>query len=1320
MIPLSHAQQRLWFLDRLHGSDPAYHLPVVLRLRGPLDRTALRLALGDVVARHESLRTVFPDVDGVPCQHILDLPADGPQLRVTAVDPAEIDARIQVVASAPFVLAEAPPLRADLFVCSVDDSVLLLTLHHIIADGWSIDVLLRDLAAAYRARSEGLGPPGWAELPVQYADFTLWQGELLGDRTDPESVAARQLDYWRRALDGVSTALPLPTDSPRPAFSSHRGAGVPVEWDAGRHRKLMDLARRHNCTVYMVVQAALCGLLCRMGAGVDIPLGAVTAGRTDEALDDLVGFFVNTLVLRADLSGDPSFAELLHRIRDVDLEAYAHQDLPFDLLVEVLNPPRSVDRHPFFQVMLAFDTRVDQDLDFGAVTAERPAVDVPGAKADLNLQLTEIVDAGGVPRGISGVLEYATDIFRADTVELLAVRLSRFLDAVVDAPDLPISAGSLLTPGERKQVLDDWNDTARQTPVTTLPAAFRAQAARTPDGIALVSATGTLTYAELDLRTDDLARRLRGLGAGPGTTVAVGLPRSAALVVALLAVVKAGSAYLPLDPGHPDERIRMMLYDARPVCVLSDPELRTRLEGSEFRLVTLDDLTADATVAAGDLPDPGSELQPRDSAYVIYTSGSTGRPKGVIVSHAAIDNRLRWMQAAYPLTASDRVLQKTSSGFDVSVWEFFWPLRVGAALVVAGPDEHRDPAALVRTIVANGVTVMHFVPSMLNLFRTEPTAVRCGGLRRVFCSGEALPREAVDAFHQVLPGVALTNLYGPTEAAVDVTYHDCVPGESGAVPIGRPVWNTQVRVLDDRLDPCPVGLVGELYLSGVQLADGYLARPGLTSTRFVADPYGPPGRRMYRTGDRVRWTPDGELVFLGRADDQVKLRGQRIEPGEVEAALMADETVGGACVVIREDTPGDQRLVGYVTPARPQASGTVDPQALLAGLGDVLPGHLVPAAVVVLDEFPLSGNGKLDRRVLPPPPVSVRRSREPRTTVEQRLVQLFAEVVGVPGAGVEDDFFQLGGHSMLAVQLARRIRAELAVDLPLQSILRHPTPAALARQVSSSHTEEEVFGPVLELRRAGPDEPLFLVHPCAGLSWCYLRVLEYLGRGRSVYALQARGFAEAIAGGPLPALPESIPEMAADYLAQIRKIQRDGPYHLVGWSFGGLVAHNIATRLERAGDQVASVVVLDGYPDVAGEDTDGELLRVALHNVLGVPPGDALGDARDPDDLTSRSLDEVRQCFPPLADAGDHAIRAALRIGLNNVRLQRRFVPDLLRGDMTLVAAQGEDPAAWQRFVAGRLTVLRHDAEHHDFFSSAAEETGRLLAGALRAAGSGR
>ncbi|GIG88026.1 non-ribosomal peptide synthetase [Plantactinospora endophytica] len=1311
MIPLSHAQQRLWFLDRLYGADPTYHLPVVLRLRGPLDRAALRAALGDVIARHESLRTVFPDTDGTPWQRVLAAPAEGPELTVTAVAPTELDAHIQAAASAPFVLADEPPLRADLFVSAAADAVLLLTLHHIVADGWSIEVLLRDLATAYRSRSGGAGPPDWPELPVQYADYTLWQRELLGDRHDPESVAGRQLGYWRDTLAGAPAALPLPVDRPRSAVAGHPGAGVAVDWDADRHRELLHLARQQNCTVFMVVQAALCALLCRMGAGTDIPLGTVTAGRTDEALDDLVGFFVNTLVLRTDLSGDPSFTELLHRVRGVALPAYAHQDLPFDLLVEELNPPRSADRHPFFQVMLAFDTRVRQELDFGAVTVERPAVDVPAAKADLNLQLTEHVDADGTPRGISGVLEYAADIFRAETAGLLADRLSRLLDAAVRAPGLPISAHSLLTPDERDQVLASWNDTARQLPVTTLPAAFRAQAARTPQATALVSAHGSLTYAELDQQSDRLAGGLRELGAGPGTVVAVGLPRSAALVVSLLAVVKAGAAYLPLAPGDPDERLRMMLHDARPVCVLGDRELCTRLDGGEVRVVTPDELTTDPAPGTGEASGTGPALRPGHPAYVIYTSGSTGRPKGVVVSHAAIDNRLRWMQAACPLAADDRVLQKTPSGFDVSVWEFFWPLRVGATLVVAGPDEHRDPAALAGTIVDRHVTIVHFVPSMLDLFLTEPAAARCAGLRRVFCSGEALPRESVLTFHQVLPGVALTNLYGPTEAAVDVTRHDCVPGEQGPVPIGRPVWNTQVRVLDDRLAPCPVGLAGELYLSGVQLADGYLARTALTSTRFVADPYGPPGSRMYRTGDRVRWTPDGVLVFLGRADDQVKLRGQRVEPGEVEAALLAEESVGGACVVVREDTPGDQRLVGYVTPAAgPSARGSVHPQALLASLADVLPGHLVPATVVVLDRLPLSPNGKLDRRALPPPPVDVRPGRAPGTRVERALVRLYAELLGVPEVGVEDDFFRLGGHSMLAVRLVRRIRAELAVNLPVQSIFRHPTPAALARQLSRSEAAEKAFGPVLELRSDGPGEPLFLVHPGTGLSWCYFRILEFLGTGRPVHALQARGFAEAVAGDPLPAPPRTVDEMAADYLAQIRKIQPAGPYHLAGWSFGGLVAHRMATRLEQEGDRVAALVVLDGYPEPPGAETASRPLREALHNVLGVPPDDAAGNARNPAELDGRVLDEVRRRFPPLADANDHGIRAALRIGMNNLRLQYAFVPELLRGDMTLVAARSGNPSTWQRFVAGRLTVLNLDVGHHDLFSTGAAETGRLLA----------
>ncbi|HWS39614.1 MAG TPA: amino acid adenylation domain-containing protein [Actinoplanes sp.] len=1308
MIPLSYAQKRLWFLDRLHGSEATYHLPVALRLRGALDQSALQAALQDLVGRHESLRTTFPDTAGSPpYQHVLDPVANWPRLAVSTVTAAELDSHLRAAAAAPLTLTAEPPLRCNLFVLSATDSVLLLTLHHIIADGWSIEVLLRDLARAYRSRSGGSGPPDWAQLPVQYTDYTLWQRELLGDREDSQSLIGRQLTYWRQTLAGVPAALPLPDDRPHPAIAGRSGAGVPIDWDVNRHRALQHLARQHGCTVFMVLQAALCGLLYRAGAGTDIPVGAVIAGRTDEALDDLVGFFVNTVVLRADLSGDPSFAELLRRVREVDLQAYAHQDLPFDLLVEELNPPRPADGNPFFQVMLAFDTRLEQQLHFGAVTAQRWAVDVPGAKADLNLQLTEHVDTDGAPLGISGSLEYVTSRFAEDTARRLASWLSRILDAVVLAPELPISRVPLLGPGERGQVLSDWNDTIQPLPVSTLPESFRAQAVRTPAATALIWGSRSLTYAQLDLRTDELARGLRELGAGPGTIVAVAMPRSADLVMSLLAVAKAGSAYLPLDPAHPDERLRMMLEDARPVCVLGGPDLYRRLGGGDLEVVTLDDLPVATPEGAGDPAGP----RPQHPAYVIYTSGSTGRPKGVVVSHAAIDNRLRWMQSAYPLTADDRVLQKTPSGFDVSVWEFFWPMRVGAALVVAGPEEHRDPAALVRTIVEHGVTTTHFVPSMLNLFLSEPTASRCDSLRRVFCSGEALPREAAQTFHHLLPGAALTNLYGPTEAAVDVTYHDCVPGEDGPVPIGRPVWNTQVRVLDDGLEPCPIGLAGELYISGAQLADGYLARPPLTSTRFVADPYGPPGTRMYRTGDRVRWTPDGELVFLGRTDDQIKLRGQRVEPGEVVAALLATEMVGNACVMVREDTPGDQRLVAYVTPAAgPEARASVDTQDLIRSLAGLLPDHLVPASVVVLDRLPLSPNGKLDRRALPLPPVRVRQSRQPRSREERVLTRLYAELLGIPDVGVEDDFFRLGGHSMLAVRLARRIHDEMAVDLPVQAIFRHHTPATLAPQLTMIDAADKAFGPVLDIRTGGPGEPIFFVHPGAGLSWCYLRIVEYLAPGRPVHALQARGFAETVIGRPPPAAPRSVLDMAEDYLAQVRKIQPEGPYHLAGWSFGGLVAHSMATQLEHAGDRVASLVVIDGYPEPPGAVDEPHLLREALHNLLGVSP-DIAGELQDPEDLDSRVLDEVRQRFPPLADADDRRIHDALRIGMNNLRLQREFVPEILISDMTLIAARSSDPSAWHQFVAGHLTVLPVEAGHHDLFSIAAEQTGRLLAG---------
>ncbi|WP_328869582.1 amino acid adenylation domain-containing protein [Streptomyces sp. NBC_00287] len=999
-IPLSAAQRRLWLVERIAGGSVAYKFPLVFRLRGALDLDALRAALSDVVGRHETLRTRILEEDGEPYQWIAG--AGEPEFLVADCSEHELAARIEATQRRPFDLSTELPVRAEVLRLGPDDHVVALMLHHIATDEWSDRPFLTDLTTAYLARREGRAPD-WAPLPVQYADYTLWQDTLLGQ------VGAGQLAHWTETLRELPEELPLPLDRPRPDEPTGRGGRVRLELDPGTGRALRELSRATGTSMFMLFQAATAALLHRLGAGEDIPLGAPVAGRADEALNDLVGFFVNTLVLRTDTSGAPTFRELLARVREGDLAAFEHQDLPFDHVVEALNPPRVTGRNPLFQVMLGYHYRPDGDPDVLELPTEWFDMDTGTAKFDLHFTF---VDETG-PGRLLLLLEHALDLCDEATARRLARHLIRLLEQVAADPDLPVRDLDLLDADERHLVIEGWNDTAHEVAPTTLPELFRAQAARTPDALALVFGEQRLTYAELDARVEHTARVLAGMGVGPERTVGVALPRSVELVVALLAVHRAGGAYLPLDAGHPAERLAFTLDDARPVCVIRDA-----LPGG----------------AEGELPAAYDPLSP---AYVIYTSGSTGRPKGVVVPHEGIANRLLWMQDAYGLTAEDRVLQKTPAGFDVSVWEFFWPLITGATLVVAPPEAHRDPARLAALIQEQGVTTAHFVPSMLQVFLEEPAAAHCMGLRQVMCSGEALPLAVAERFHRRLPA-RLHNLYGPTEASVDVTATE-VPTGVGQVTIGRPVWNTRAYILDAALRPVPPGVAGELYLAGVQLARGYLHRPGLTAERFVADPYGGPGARMYRTGDLARWLPDGTLDFLGRTDDQVKLRGMRIEPGEVEAVLARHPSVGHAVVVAHE-----QRLVAYLVPA---AGDTADPAELRRHSAAALPEHMVPAAFVPLCALPLTPNGKLDRSALPVPDFAAESSvgGRPRTPREEILCGLFADALGLPGVGVDDDFFALGGHSLLAMRLAARIRAALGVEVSLRTVFEARTVARLAQ-----------------------------------------------------------------------------------------------------------------------------------------------------------------------------------------------------------------------------------------------------------------------------------
>ncbi|MFI6216865.1 amino acid adenylation domain-containing protein [Nocardia brasiliensis] len=1030
-IPASFAQQRLWFLHRLYGPSATYNVPSAVRLTGPLDVSALGAAVGDVVRRHESLRTVLAEVAGAAVQRI----CASVTVEVPVTEVVDVAAAARDEARRRFDLSADIPLRARLFRVAADEHVLILVLHHSACDGGSLPVLARDLSLAYAARRAGQ-PPEPARRTVQYADYTLWQRELLGDPADPASVSAVQLEYWRAELAGLPEQSTLPPDRPRPKVASHRGDTVAFEVGPELRSAVETLALDRTATASMVLQSVFAVVLHKLGAGADLAIGSPIAGRTDDAAAELVGFFVNTWVLRVAVTHRSTFADVLAQVRSKALHAYANQDLPFEQLTAQLNPARSTAVHPLFQVMFALQNNMFHEFAFPGVRVEPMPVGTGTSRFDLFFALTEV--PGG---GYSGSVEYATDLFDRDTVERLAARFVRILALVVRTPSATVGDIDLLEPAERAQLLESCRGAARPSdPTATLVSMFEAQVRRTPDAPALTYAGTTLTYREFAARVHRLARYLRSVGVRPGALVAIGMRRSDDLVISIYAVLAAGGGYLPVDPDHPLGRIDRMVASAKPALLLTaGMDLATR----RVRQVRVDRLDLSG-FDDGPLPD----ARPRAGAiaYVLFTSGSTGAPKGVAVPHAAIVNRLVWMQAEYGLRADDAVLQKTPATFDVSVWELFWPLQIGARLVVAEPYGHRDPAYLARIITEQQISTVHFVPALLAVFVAEPKAAECRSLRQVFASGEALPAATAQRL-RALTGARLHNLYGPTEAAVDVTFHEVSAADTVSVPIGAPVDNTRIYVLDSGLGLVPDGVAGELYVAGAQLAHGYVGRADLTAERFVADPF-VPGARMYRTGDRGRWTARHELEFLGRTDFQVKLRGVRVEPGEIAAVLTNLTPVAQAVVVVHTDERLGAQLVAYLVAA---AGCVLDPEAVRAHLVGVLPPHLVPAALVVLDELPLTANGKLDTRALPAPEFLARSAyRAPESLPELVLTELFAEILGVEQVGADDDFFDRGGHSLATTRLVNRIRVVLGLEVPVLTVFEAPTPALLATRLDPS------------------------------------------------------------------------------------------------------------------------------------------------------------------------------------------------------------------------------------------------------------------------------
>ncbi|WP_269462702.1 non-ribosomal peptide synthetase [Serratia marcescens] len=1033
-LPLSFAQQRLWFLTQLEGMSETYHIPLALRLHGRLDRQALQHSLDALYARHESLRSRFITREDRPQVQIL--PANGLPLAFHDLrrHPAQADTLCRQAATQPFDLTQGPLVRAALIRLADEEHLFLLTCHHIVSDGWSTGILLRELGALYGALRRGDADP-LPPLTLQYPDYAAWQRRYL----TPERLAA-QAQYWRETLIGAPALLTLPTDRPRPTVQSFSGGEVPIAIDAELTQALRQFSRQHGGTLFMTVLAAWSLVLARMAGQQELVIGTPEANRGRLETESLVGFFVSTLALRIDLRDDPDLPTLIARIRHTVLTAQENRDLPFEQVVELVNPPRHLGYTPLFQVMLAWQDGSVRDIPLPGLQAELAGLEYSAAKFDLTLDLA---DTG---EGISGTLNFATALFDRATAERYGVYLVQALRAMTLNSPRSVSHIDLLPLAEREHLLHGWNRTERDYPLDqTLAALFEQQVRRTPHATALVSGAESLSYAQLNARANRLAHALIARGVGPDSRVAVCAERGLNMVTALFGILKAGGAYVPLDPAYPGERLQYILQDADPVLLLADAAGRAALGEPVTPQLALEAALPETLSAEN----PERRAQASHLAYVIYTSGSTGKPKGAMNEHRGVVNRLVWMQEAYGLTAADTVLQKTPFGFDVSVWEFFWPLMVGARLVMAKPEGHKDPDYLSRAIEQYGVTTLHFVPSMLQSFLADgQAATRCGQVVRVMCSGEALPATLVAEFYRRLPQAELHNLYGPTEAAVDVTaWHCSREAERVSVPIGRPIANTRIYLLDERGQPVPLGAVGELYIGGVQVARGYLNRPELTSERFLSDPFAP-GGRMYRTGDVARYLANGDIEYLGRNDQQVKIRGFRIECGEIEAALATHPAVREAVVDARA-VGDDKRLVAWVVPAADVAEETLA-GALRQHVSAALPDYMVPSAWVVVAALPLSPNGKLDRRALPEPQGAQSQAayEAPQGEHETLLAAIWRELLNVERVGRHDNFFELGGHSLLAVKLMAQLR-RAGWGANVQTLFSTPTLSALAQAMSA-------------------------------------------------------------------------------------------------------------------------------------------------------------------------------------------------------------------------------------------------------------------------------
>ncbi|CAK8714625.1 Amino acid adenylation domain-containing protein [Candidatus Electrothrix gigas] len=1307
--PLSYGQKALWFIYQQVPESPAYNMARPIEIRGSLNTAVLPSALERLVIRHPILRTTVALEEDEPVQVVH--PAGSCQL--TEHDAAtwskqELDQALRLSCEQPFDLKNGPVLRVDLFLCGTEHCILLLTMHHLLGDAGSLVILSKELLTLWQGAEKTSLPP----LSVSYADFIRAEQAMLSGPRSEELLA-----FWKNNLQGCATELNLQTDFPRPAVQTYNGASIPYTFSEELSQELKQLAQQEKTTLFNLMLTAFQILLHRYTGQEDILVGTPTAaGRQDARFSEVVGYFVNSVVLRANI--DPvaaiSFRDLLEVNRRNIMEVLEHAACPFPLLVKNLQPKRDASYSPLFQVMLDFKAADFAPTALPGLLVSSVEMGQMEGQFDLNLSVYE-------GEQLSGHLNYNRDLFRPETVQRIITHFEVLLTAVVQHFDQPVNQLPLMPEQEISQLMN-WNNTDRNYPgkEQTLADLFETQVRKTPDNTALIFGGQQITYSQLNERANQLAHELLARKNDNNPLIAICLERSLEMVIGLLAILKAGCAYVPIDPEYPRERIRYMLEDS------AAPVLLTR--SHQVDSLPLEELDHTCLILALDTEFPSGQTTadpkvPRtvdDLAYMIYTSGSTGKPKGALNAHSGIVNRLLWMQETYQLTAEDRVLQKTTFSFDVSVWEFFWPLITGAGLVVAKPEGHKDPVYLADLIKEHQVTTLHFVPSMLQTFLTHTDAALCRSLVRVICSGEALTPEHVRQFFNTFGelGTELHNLYGPTEAAIDVSHHPCSPqdADSLSIPIGKPVANTKLYVLDVNRQLVPVGVPGELYIGGVQVGRGYLNRPDLTEKAFLNVELFGREERVYKTGDLAKWLPDGNLEYLGRIDHQIKLRGFRIELGEIESAMLQFPGISECVVIARETGAGSGQLVAYAV-SRDQSLSEIDPaRQVKEYLKQKLPDYMVPAIVLFLEGLPLTANGKIDRKALPAPTVRKSSYVCARDTIELTLVRLWEQLFDISPISVQDDFFDIGGDSLLAMRLIYHIKKEFDRTLPLHTLFQNRTLEQLAA-VLRQETPVSAWQPMICLQSEGDKTPIFFAHASGGSAFNALEFSSFMGKDRPFYAIHPRG---AELGDPFH---DSIEEMAADYVTAMREIQPEGPYLMAGWSFGGTVIFEMARLLEQAGETAPLLITID-MPEpeaVVWKEDDVEFLMDRLPHYHGVSV-DELDENSSDEEKVTYLLKEIKVAGLMRPDIDQHQAQHWFSMYKHHNRLVGLYKPSSpVQSKMLFYKPaeripfddqMGQALEKWPPFVLGGLEMQEAPGNHFNMVSPA---NTAILAGRIKA-----